>query len=148
MSSGGIKDRQLTRGAALKKILILTLGLTLGALPARANEVPLKDVAYVSEGIIATGIAYEIGRVCPSLTARVLTGVFFLYELQSYAYDLGYSKAEVDGYINDKDEKARLEAVARARLAEMGAILDQPETYCAVGRQEIALESQIGKLLR
>ncbi len=132
----------------MKKILILTFGLTLGALPARANEVPLKDVPYVSEGIIATGIAYEIGRVCPSLSARMLAGVFFLYELQSYAYDLGYSKAEVDGYINDKVEKSRLEAIARERLAEMGAIADQPETYCTVGRQEIAAESQIGKLLR
>jgi hypothetical protein len=132
----------------LKKILILTLGLTIGALPARANEVPLRDVEYVSEGIIATGIAYEIGRVCPSLTARVLAGIFFLYELQSYAYDLGYSKAEVDGYINDKDEKIRLEAVARSRLAEMGAVAEQPETYCTVGRQEIAAQSQIGKLLR
>ncbi len=132
----------------MKKILILTLGLTIGALPARANEVPLRDVEYVSEGIIATGIAYEIGRVCPSLTARVLAGIFFLYELQSYAYDLGYSKAEVDGYINDKDEKIRLEAVARSRLAEMGAVAEQPETYCTVGRQEIAAQSQIGKLLR
>jgi hypothetical protein len=132
----------------LKKILVLTLGLTIGALPARANEVPLRDVEYVSEGIIATGIAYEIGRVCPSLTARVLAGIFFLYELQSYAYDLGYSKAEVDGYINDKDEKIRLEAVARSRLAEMGAVAEQPETYCTVGRQEIAAQSQIGKLLR
>jgi len=132
----------------LKKILILTLGLSLGALPARANDVPLKDVAYVSEGIIATGIAYEIGRVCPNLTARVLAGIFFLYELQSYAYDLGYIKAEVDGFFNDKDEKIRLEAIARSRLAEMGAVTEQPETYCTVGRQEIAVESQIGKLLR
>jgi len=133
---------------ALKKILILTLGLTFATLPARANEVPLKDVPYVSEGIIATGIAYEIGRVCPSLSARMLAGIFFLYELQSYAYDLGYSKAEVDGYINDKDEKMRLEAIARSRLVEMGAVAEQPETYCTVGRQEIAVESQIGKLLR
>jgi len=132
----------------LKKILILTLGLTFATLPARANEVPLKDVPYVSEGIIATGIAYEIGRVCPSLSARMLAGIFFLYELQSYAYDLGYSKAEVDGYINDKDEKMRLEAIARSRLVEMGAVAEQPETYCTVGRQEIAVESQIGKLLR
>ena len=132
----------------MKKILILTLGLTFATLPARANEVPLKDVPYVSEGIIATGIAYEIGRVCPSLSARMLAGIFFLYELQSYAYDLGYSKAEVDGYINDKDEKMRLEAIARSRLVEMGAVAEQPETYCTVGRQEIAVESQIGKLLR
>ncbi len=132
----------------MEKILILTLGLTFAAIPARANEVPLSNVAYVSEGIIATGIAYEIGRVCPSLTARVLAGVFFLYDLQSHAYDLGYSKAEVDGFINDKEEKARLEATARDRLAAMGAVVGQPESYCVVGRQEIALESQVGKLLR
>lgn len=132
----------------MKNILILTLGLTFSALPARANEAPLKDVPYVSEGIIATGIAYEIGRVCPSLTARVLAGIFFLSELQSHAYGLGYSKAEVDAYINDKDEKLRLEAIARTRLVAMGAVVDQPETYCTVGHQEIAAESQIGKLLR
>jgi hypothetical protein len=30
----------------------------------------------------------------------------------------------------------------------MGAVVGQPESYCVVGRQEIALESQVGKLLR
>ena len=50
-------------------------------------------------------------------------------------------------YIDDRAEKARLEAIARERAVAMGVVEGEPETYCAVGRSEIARGSQVGRYL-
>jgi len=117
------------------------------ATPALA-QVPLKDQTEISEGLIAAAIAYEIGDKCDSINARLIRGVSFLNGLRDRAGELGYSDAEIEAYMDDRAEKRRLEAEARARLAAMGAVDGEWETYCAVGRTEIAAGSQIGRLLR
>ena len=126
--------------------LILACALAL-ATPAAAKT-PLRDVASVSEAIIAAGIAYEIGRVCDRIGVRWLRGINFLQSIERHAAQLGYSDAEIDAFINSDAERDRLEAIARARLAGKGAVMGQPATYCAVGRAEIAAGSQVGRLLR
>lgn len=127
---------------AAAALLTVTLAGASSAKPA------LKDVAEISEGLIAVAIAYEIGEVCDDITARKLKGISVLFGLKRTASDLGYSSAEIDAYIDDKVEQKRLEGVARARLADMGAAVGQPATYCALGRAEIAKNSAIGVLLR
>jgi len=111
-------------------------------------QTPLRDVVHVREGIINVGIAYEISEVCPSLSARLFRGIGFLNGLKSHARDLGYSRDEIDDYVNDNAEKKRLEEIARGRLFDKGAIAGQPQTYCVVGRAEMAAGSDIGRLLR
>lgn len=126
---------------------VLVLALTVvAAVPARAQS--LADDPVVTEGLIATAIAYEIGRRCGSLDARMLAGIGFLNSLKSHAVTQGYSSAQIDAYVNDDAEAARLEAVARARLADKGGVAGEWQTYCAVGRAEMAAGSQIGRLLR
>ncbi len=132
--------RRLTGAAAL------AAGLATAA-PAAALG-PLKDVTAISEGLIATGIAVEISDVCDELQPRLLRGIAYLNSLKDHARSLGYSEAQIDAYVDDRAEKRRLEAIARARLAEKGAVEGRPETYCAVGRAEIAADSAIGRLLR
>lgn len=132
-----------------KTILSLLAGATLVAVAGSSAARPaLKDVTQITEGLIATGIAYEISEVCDSIDARTLRGINFLWGLKGQARDLGYTNAEIDAYVDDKAEQARLEGIARQRLASKGAVAGKPETYCAVGRAEIASGSQIGALLR
>ena len=108
----------------------------------------LKDVAYVREGIITTGIAYEISQKCSSLSPRYFRGISYLNSLKDHAAGLGYSDSEIDGYTNDKAEENRLKAVAHVRLTEMGAVEGNAASYCAVGQAEIVKNSDIGRLLR
>jgi hypothetical protein len=98
-------------------LLILTLTLTAGSALALG---PLKDVAVVRDGIIAVGMAYEIGDKCGSIEARYLRGLSFLNELKAQAASLGYTEAEIDAYIDDDAEKEALEAAARQQLADLG----------------------------
>lgn len=128
-------------------VSIALMAMTLSAGSAAARP-PLKDVAYVRDGIITAGIAYEISQQCDDISARLFRGYNYLNSLKSHARGLGYTSAEIDAYTDDSAEKTRLEAIARSRLADMGAIAGQASTYCAVGRAEIAGETAIGRLLR
>lgn len=133
----------------LKRTLFLTATVTLVALAGTSSAKPaLKDVDYVREGIIAAGMAYEISEKCDGISARLFRGISFLNGLKRHARDLGYTDAEIDAYVDDKAEKNRLEAIARGRLAELGAVSGRAESYCTVGRNEIARGSAIGQLLR
>lgn len=119
------------------------------AAPAAAQDVPaLSRDPRITEGLFATAMAYEIGRVCPTLDGRRVEGLAFLLSLQAYARSQGFSQDEIDAYIDDEAEFDRLEGIARERLAGMGAVEGQPGTYCAVGQAEIAKGSQVGRLLR
>lgn len=117
----------------------------LAAVPAHAR---LGDEPTITEGLIAVGIAYEISEVCPTVDARKVRGLARLMGLRGRAAALGYSAAEIDAFVEDDAEKDRLEAIARARLAAMGAPRGDVEAHCVVGRREAARGGPIGSLLR
>jgi hypothetical protein len=124
--------------------------LVLAPLAAGAQEQrpPLGEVPEIAEGLIATAIAYEVGRVCGPVDGRRVQGLAYLLQLQGRARELGYSQEEINAFIDGDDpERARLEGVARSRLAALGAVEGDEESHCAVGRAEIAKGSQIGRLL-
>lgn len=123
------------------------LALALSAGAAAANP-EIGKVSYITEGLINTAIAYEIDRVCDELVGRRLAGLNFLWSLKEHASSLGFSDEEIRAYVDNRAEKDRLEAIARARLRDMGAIEGRPDTYCAVGRAEIAAGSPVGRFLR
>ena len=123
------------------------LGTVLSAGPTTA-QTPLRDVTEITEGLIAVGIAYEISEVCPSINARLFRGIGTLNALKSRARQLGYSNAEIDAFTDSKPEQDRLKSVARARMAGMGAVTGQPETFCALGQAQMQAGSAIGRLLR
>ncbi len=125
----------------------IALGV-IGAAGASSAKPALKDVAYVREGIIATGMAIEISKKCNSISPRYFRGVGYLNALKDHASGLGYSDSEIDAYTNDKAEENRLTGVARARLADLGAVSGNEASYCTVGRAEMAKNSAIGRLLR
>ncbi len=133
----------------LKRSIFAAISLAFVTLAGASSAKPaLKDVAYVREGIIAVGMAYEISEECSSLKARLFRGIGYLNDLKGHARGLGYTDAEIDAYIDDNAEKDRLEGIARARLIELGAVAGNGATYCAVGQAEMAKGSAIGRLLR
>lgn len=131
------------------KNLILTVSLAtlMGASPALALE-PLNTNAHINEALIAGRVGDVIRKTCPSITARMFTVLQELNALEDYARGAGYSEAEVKAYLQDPTEKARIKAVAAQYLADAGAVEGDVETYCVVGRNEIANSTLTGTLLR
>ena len=122
-------------------------GATVLATTAHALP-PLESVDAVRNGLITAAIAYEISEVCPGIDVRLLRGIAYLEGLKGEARRLGYSRDEIDDFIEDKAAKARLEASARAQLEAKGAVRGDANSHCQVGQAEISANSQIGRLLR
>ena len=108
----------------------------------------LASETEISGGLINAGIAIEIATQCDSIDVRMIRGALYLRGLEQKAAAMGYSEAEIDDYIHDSDEKKRLERLARAKLVEMGAVVGNADSYCAVGQAEISSDTEIGRLLR
>lgn len=115
---------------------------------AASAQTALKEVAHVRDGIIDVGMAYELSEHCDSIRARLFRGLGFLQSLKGHASELGFTDEEIDDYVNDRNEKKRLEAIARAKLVTLGVVEGEEASYCAVGRAQIAANTRVGWLLR
>ena len=129
------------------KFAILTAALlTLGS-PALARE-PLGADAHIVNSLMSGRVADVIRTECPSISARMFVVMGKLDDLETYARSKGYTEAEVKAFLKDKTEKNRIKAMAADYLAKAGAVPGDAESYCKVGRDEIAKGTLAGSLLR
>ncbi|MGC1505177.1 MAG: DUF5333 domain-containing protein [Sulfitobacter sp.] len=130
------------------KILVTAfLGLSLLAAPAMAKS-PLREVAAIDDALFDLGIADRIRKNCPNISARMLRAIGYVRNLEKKARDMGYTQAEIDAYTDSDAEKNRLRAKAAVFFRARGVDTSDPQSYCAVGLQEIQKSSRIGSLLR
>ncbi|WP_415920884.1 DUF5333 domain-containing protein [Tateyamaria sp. SN6-1] len=127
--------------------MTLAFILAIGASTASAKP-PLRDVPEIDRTILAVGIADEIRKNCPDISARLIRALSVVNGLKGTARDLGYTDDEIDAYRKSDVEKARLKAERDRYLAAAGVRTGAPDTYCALGRVEIEKGGQIGALLR
>ena len=133
----------------LKPVALTVLLLTSSAFATQADaKQPLGQIKPVTQGLLAVGIADEIRNQCPTISARVWRAAKFVKKLKSRANSLGYSDDEIRAFRKSSAEKAKMRAKGEAYLKENGVSKGLPESYCALGRAEIAKSSQIGALLR
>lgn len=123
----------------------VVLGL-LSAVPAAALE-PLSQEKYINDRLIAARIADRVRRKCPTIDGRLIYAYAEARKLMKYARDKGYSQDQIDAFIDSKPEKKRIYGIADQYLAANGAKPDDAESYCRIGRQEIAKKTVIGSLL-
>ena len=135
----------MTKTPALIGAIALATVTIAGSLSA---QTALKDEVRVRDGIVHVGMAYEISEKCGSIRARTFRGIGFLQELKNYALAQGYSEADVEAYVSDKEEERRLIGIARAQLARLGVVEGDEASYCAVGRDQIDRNTRVGWLLR
>ena len=125
----------------------LTLVAVLAAAPALALE-PLNKDVRVTDSLVAVRVGDTIRNTCPSISAKMFTVLAKWNELKAYLRDKGYTEDEVEAFRKNKVEKARIKALAADYLAKAGAVEGDVESYCKVGRDEIAKDTLAGSLLR
>ncbi|MDZ4395188.1 DUF5333 domain-containing protein [Cypionkella sp.] len=125
----------------------LTLVAVIAATPALALE-PLNKEAHINESLVAGQVGDTIRKTCPSISAKMFTVLGKLNALEDYARDKGYTEAEVKAFLKDKTEKKRIKQLAKDYLTKAGAVEGDAESYCKVGRDEIAKGTLTGSLLR
>ena len=109
---------------------------------------PLREVKEIDDGLFAVAVADQIRKECPSISARMFRALSYINALENRARDLGYSEEEIKAYVESKAEKARMRARGEAYLKANGVSYAAPETFCALGKSEIAKATRIGQLLR
>lgn len=129
----------------LMMIALLSLGVL--AAPVSAKP-PLREVAAIDDALLDVGIADAIRKNCPTINARLVRATSFLWKIKGQANDLGYTDAEIDAYRKSDAEKERLKARGRAFFKARGVDTSDPQSYCALGLEEIQKQSRIGSLLR
>lgn len=121
-------------------------GLTAAMLasPAAALE-PLSQERYINDRLVAARVADLIRRGCPGIDARVVYAWTQARALKRYAEGKGYSAAQIDAFLDSREDKARIYDAADAYLRQNNAT-DQAG-LCRLGREEIARKSVAGSLL-
>lgn len=132
--------------AILPATLLTSALLTLAA-PALARE-PLGEDPHIVNSLMSGRVADVIRNECSSISAKMFVVMGKLNDLETYARGKGYTEAEVKAFLKDKTEKDRIKAMATDYLAKAGAKPGDAESYCKVGRDEIAKGTLAGSLLR
>lgn len=130
-----------------KLSLTLSLVTLLVAAPAFALE-PLNKESHINDSLMAGRAADIIRNTCPSISAKMFVVMGALSDLKDYARAKGYDEADVKAFLGDQGEKDRIKAMANQYLANAGAVSGDAESYCKVGRDEIAKGTLAGSLLR
>ncbi|MEX5729484.1 hypothetical protein Ga0609869_002837 [Rhodovulum iodosum] len=124
--------------------------LTLGTGPAAAAEglPPLRENAHVWNSLFAAAVGDEIRKNCPTMSARIFRALRGAHELEEHALSLGYTEEQIEAFLDSDDEQDRMRAQRDAYLARHGVKEGDAESYCRLGREEIARGSLTGWLLR
>ena len=128
--------------SAILSLAILANAASASALPGLQNE---KDI---NNGLLILAVADKIRRACDGIGGRLFTAKAYSNGLKDLAAKRGYSDAEIDAYINDKQEKAKMRERRNAYFASKGASNLDAQSLCVLGWDEMSRKSQIGQLLR
>lgn len=130
----------------MKRSFVLSMVVVAGLAGVADARPPLSQVAFVNNGLRDVAIADEIRKNCKSISARMIRAYQFISSIEDYAKSQGYSATEIESFVESKADKKRLLNEAKAYLTANGATSEAG--HCALGKKEIAKDSQVGVLLR
>ncbi len=108
----------------------------------------LRDDPTIHEGLTVIAVGRQIHNSCDDVHARLLRALGFAEGLVRHAQSLGFSRSEVNEFIDDRTEQQRYREIAAQYFADRGVEPGDSEGVCQVGRDEISAGSTIGRLLR
>ncbi len=139
----------------MMRTLLPAVALCLSAATAAAAAQSQADVntslrsdPEIYNGLFSMAVADQIRRHCEAIDARMIRAISFARSLERRARALGYSEPQIRAFLDSRDEKDRMRAEVLRYFETRGVREGEPETYCALGRAEIARNSQAGALLR
>lgn len=129
---------------------IIALGLVLASAGSGFADQPpgLPNEPHVTAMLVEARVADRIRRECPSIDGRRLRAISEARQLKAWANRQGYTDDEIRAFLDDREQKNRIYALAAARLARNGATPGVPDSYCVAGHAEIRSNTLAGSLLR
>ena len=132
----------LAAGLLAAALAVATPAVANGELP------PLREQDYIYNRLFAAAVGDEIRKACPDISPRWFRVLRGRYDLENRARDLGYTREQVEAFIESEEEQDRMRRLRDAYLERHGVVKGDSESYCDLGRAEIERNSLIGYLLR
>ena len=139
------------------KSALTSLGVALVlASPIRADAMPQSDVnaalrgnADVYNGLFTAALIKHIVDACPDLQGpNRLQRVTFFMGLYNQARGMGFSRAQIEAFVDDETEQQRLQGVVDGYLTQAGVDPSNTQAVCTYARAEMADRSALGRRLR
>jgi hypothetical protein len=124
------------------------IALILFALSGPAHAAGLEKDTFVTNQLVAAQVSDIIRNTCPTISARMFVVISEMFALERHAKAQGNTEADIKAFLANKAEKKRIKSLALAYLEKAGAKTGDGESYCKVGRAEIAKKTVAGSLLR
>ena len=125
---------------------LAALALALAAGPALALE-PLSQEAHVNDRLVQARVADLVRRGCGSIDARIVRAFTEARKLKRYALDKGYTEDQIEAFLDSKPDRARIYAAADRYMRDNGVENGNEDSFCRLGRNEIARQTVAGSLL-
>lgn len=115
---------------------------------AEVNET-LRNTPSIYNGLFTAALIKHVTDTCPAVAppGRV-TRVNYFLGLYNQARRLGFSRAQIEGFVEDKSEQAQMRSLVESHLRRAGVDPKNEAAVCAYARAEIAGGTPLGRQLR
>lgn len=127
----------------------LVSGSAVGATSqAEVNET-LRGTPAIYNGLFTAALIKHVSDTCPAIEppGRVSRVRYFL-GLYNQARGLGFSRDQIEAFVEDKSEQARLRGIVEAHLQRAGVDPKSEAEVCAYARVQMAERTALGRQLR
>ncbi|TBN44083.1 hypothetical protein EYE42_02920 [Paracoccus subflavus] len=131
----------------MTRTIVAALAIAAACAGPAAALPPLSAERHINDSLVQARVADMLRRGCPDLDARIIRAFNEARKLKRYALNQGYSEAEIDAFLDSRDERRRIYAQADRYMTANGVVNGQPETFCRLGQQEIERKTIAGSLL-
>lgn len=109
----------------------------------------LRANAGVYNGLFTAGLIKHIVDTCPEVQGpNRMSRVTYFMGLYNQARRLGFSRAQIEAFVDDKVEQDRLRDLVKAHLKRQGVDPDSQEAVCTYARAQMAEGTILGTRLR
>jgi len=143
--------------AGMAKPALAALGIAVVlASPIRADAMPQADInaalrgnADVYNGLFTAALIKHIVDSCPDLQGpNRLQRVTFFMGLYNRARGMGFTRDQIEAFVDDETEQERLKGVVDGFLTQAGVDPSNTQAVCTYARAEMADRSALGRRLR
>lgn len=112
------------------------------------DRVPLNKDPVLENGLRIMAQGYWMRKNCDEVSLRLFRSMGLVNSLKARGRELGYSDEELRAYLDDKEEQARVEVLARAEMESFGLDFDDPSTFCVVAKAKVKEGKGFGRYFR
>ncbi len=134
----------------MKRLLLIafTGSLLSGGVWAASDRVNLQNDERINTELTMAAVGDAIRKNCDKVVPRRFLIFSKAMALRDYVLGLGYTMDDIEEFLQNDQERARIMALRDSYLAERGVDTSNSEAYCQLAKSEIDEGTMLGRLMR